>query len=157
MISIERKLLPLLLLCSTDGYAQRSSVVFDIDTYRPIKGVAVYLNPKGTVMTDVHGRFTLPPKCHSMTFSHVYYESRVMKAESMPDTVFLIPKTTHLDAVIVMGKAPKIGFDIKRGIQMGALTAPKSGISVDIMQMFRFRDNRHARNREKLKKILDKY
>lgn len=54
------------------GYAlQYSAVVYDMETRRHVPGVTVYINPKGTTVTDRYGRFTVSGQCSGVTLSHV--------------------------------------------------------------------------------------
>ena len=57
--------LVLLLIC-IDGSAQITGVVFDMETKRQIAGVRVYINPKGTVITDSRGRFVISQPCNGI-------------------------------------------------------------------------------------------
>ena len=89
-------------------HAQISGVVFDMETRRQIAGVKVYINPKGTAITDSHGRFVINQPCNGVTFSHVSYESRAYSRKELCDTIWLMPKLHRLDEVVVTAQGPKM-------------------------------------------------
>jgi len=153
-------LLWLLFVCHAVCVAQLRGVVYDVETHLPIGQVVVRINPKGSVMTDKFGRFTLPLTCHSVTFTRSGYESRSMRCDELRDTVWLMQKENMLEAVVVTAAKPKINFDINGIVRRETSSVGKKGdgiASFDFFSMFNFRKNRHDRNREKLKKILRDY
>ena len=55
---------------AAEGRAQLSAVVFDMETRRCVPDVKVYVNPRGTVVTDRYGRFVITGKYNGITLSH---------------------------------------------------------------------------------------
>lgn len=150
----------LLSACHAVCVAQLRGVVYDVETHLPVSQVVVRINPKGSVITDKFGRFTLPLTCHSVTFTRSGYESRSMRCDELRDTVWLMQKEHTLEAVVVTAEKPKISFDINGIVRRETSSVGQKGsgmASFDFFQMFNFRKNRHDRNREKLKKILRDY
>lgn len=145
---------------AAEGRAQLSAVVFDMETRRCVPDVKVYVNPRGTVVTDRYGRFVITGKCNGITLSHGSYEALSLARSSVRDTVWLLPKMRRLDEVVIYGKKPKPGFDIgeatHRAVQ-GAGVRGGSGASFDFMSIFNPKARKHAKRRKKIKEMLDKY
>lgn len=149
--------LVLLLIC-IDGSAQITGVVFDMETKRQIAGVRVYINPKGTVITDSRGRFVISQPCNGVTFSHVSYESRAYSRKELCDTIWLMPKLNRLDEVVITAKAPIVC--IKKGeVSKYAkqFKAPSGLFSFDMFKLFDFKGHKHEKRRKRLEKILEDY
>ena len=102
------------LLASTAAVpAEAHSTVTDADDNLPVAGVIVQSTGKeGKVLsfgrTDASGRFslTLRPGTASLTIRAMGYESIILSADSIPETISLTRKATELHEVIV--KAPDI-------------------------------------------------
>lgn len=149
--------LVLLLIC-IDGSAQITGVVFDMETKRQIAGVRVYINPKGTVITDSRGRFVISQPCNGVTFSHVSYESRAYSRKELCDTIWLMPKLNRLDEVVITAKAPIVC--IKKGeVSKYAkqFKAPSGLFSFDMFKLFDFKGHKHEKRRKRIEKILEDY
>lgn len=123
--------LVLLLIC-IDGSAQITGVVFDMETKRQIAGVRVYINPKGTVITDSRGRFVISQPCNGVTFSHVSYESRAYSRKELCDTIWLMPKLNRLDEVVITAKAPIVCIKRVRCLNMQNSLRPRRACSRSI-------------------------
>ena len=98
-----RLILLLLILGVATASAQRRLVVADVETNE----VIAKANVEGSnfhAVTDSTGCFLAPDSCHSLVFSHVNYESRIVNIEEVRDTVFLISKLLSLQEVVVFGK-----------------------------------------------------
>lgn len=151
-------ILPVLAVCH-ECHAQLTGVAFDMETRRPVAGAAVYINPKGSVLTDKHGRFTINGKCHSVTFSHISYESRSMNRSELRDTVWLMPKANRLDEVVVTAIGPKVRLDIKELQKDASLyRKPSSGVDFDFFSIFdRSSRRRSEKDRKRLENILKNY
>lgn len=140
--------------------AQLSAVVFDIETRRCVPGVTVYINPSGKTMTDSYGRFTVSGGCNGITLSHGSFEALSLDKSSVRDTIWLLPKMRRLDEVVIYGKKPKPGFDIKAATQRtaaGAGVRGGSGANFDFFSIFNPKARKHAKRRKEIKEMLDKY
>ena len=145
---------------AVESRAQLSAVVYDMETRRCIPDVKVYINPRGTVMTDRYGRFVITGKCNSITLSHGSYEALSLARSSVRDTIWLLPKMRRLDEVVIYGKKPKPGFDIGEATRRAAAgTGIKggSGTNFDFFSIFNPKARKHAKRRKKIKEMLDKY
>ena len=109
----------LLMLASVaaESRAQLSAVVFDMETRRCVPGVTVYVNPRGSTVTDRYGRFVIVGKCNGITLSHGSFEPLSLDMSTVKDTIWLLPKMRRLDEVVIYGKKPKPGFDIKESVR----------------------------------------
>lgn len=140
--------------------AQLASVVFDMETRCCVPGVTVYVNPRGSTVTDRYGRFVINGECNSITLSHGSYEPLSLDNESVPDTVWLLPKMRRLDEVVIYGKKPKPGYDIRESVRRavhGAGIKGSSGGNFDFFESISFKKRKQAKRRKKIKEMLDKY
>lgn len=139
--------------------AQVEAVVFDIETKRPIEGATVYVNPGGSVKTDVHGRFAVEGECNSITVACQGYESLSMAKENVPDTLWMLPDGHSLDELVVYGRKPKLGFDMdKVSGKKEKRLENKSGIGgLDFFHAVQFKKRKQAKRRKKIKEMLDDY
>ena len=106
MKAMRTYLLFMSLLCSLTMSAQKRLTVVDVETLIPVNGANVIANGL-TTQTDSMGHVTVPDSCHSLAFSHVNYESRLINLKEVRDTVFLISKLLNLKEVVVFGKGKK--------------------------------------------------
>ena len=153
-------LLLLLVVAAVTCRAQLSAVVFDIETRRCVPGVTVYINPSGKTMTDCYGRFAVSGDCNGITLSHGSFEPLALDKSAVRDTIWLLPKMRRLDEVVIYGKKPKPGFDIKAATQRAAAGAgPRggSGANIDFFSIFNPKARKHAKRHKKIKEMLDKY
>ena len=153
-------LLLLLVVAAVTCRAQLSAVVFDIETRRCVPGVTVYINPSGKTMTDSYGRFAVSGDCNGITLSHGSFEPLALDKSAVRDTIWLLPKMRRLDEVVIYGKKPKPGFDIKAATQRAAAGAGLmggSGANIDFFSIFNPKARKHAKRRKKIKEMLDKY
>lgn len=141
-------------------YGQRRGVVADMDLHTPLRNVAVHTDRNHAVRTNYRGEFDVTGEFAEITFGLTGYLPLTLTREQFlkTDTVFLLPRMSELDEVVVIGKAPQPGFNMKETARQGAAAAaPPGGISFDLMQMLDFRARRYARRRKRLAKILDGY
>ena len=89
MKTMRTYLLLLSLLCCMTTSAQKHLTVVDIETLIPVNGANVVANGL-TAQTDSMGCITVPDSCHTLVFSHVNYESRIINQEEVRDTVYMI-------------------------------------------------------------------
>ncbi len=149
-----------LLIVSVNCDAQVSSQVFDMETHRPVAGVKIYINPKGSVTTDKHGRFVISQSFHSITLSHVSYERRSLNRREIGDTIWLLPRMNSLDEVVIIGQKPKVGFNLNRvaarsGAEGAASSSKSSGVSFDFFNMLQKHESK--KKRRKVERILKSY
>lgn len=153
-------LLLLLVVAAVTCRAQLSAVVFDIETRRCVPGVTVYINPSGKTMTDSYGRFAVSGDCNGITLSHGSFEPLALDKSAVRDTIWLLPKMRRLDEVVIYGKKPRPGFDIKEAVRRavhGAGMKGGSGAGFDFMSIFNPKAHKQAKRRKKIKEMLDKY
>ena len=111
-------------------------------------------------MTDSYGRFTVSGGCNGITLSHGSFEALSLDKSSVRDTIWLLPKMRRLDEVVIYGKKPKPGFDIKAATQRAAAGAGVrggSGANFDFFSIFNPKARKHAKRRKEIKEMLDKY
>ena len=137
-------LLLLLVVAAVTCRAQLSAVVFDIETRRCVPGVTVYINPSGKTMTDSYGRFAVSGDCNGITLSHGSFEPLALDKSAVRDTIWLLPKMRRLDEVVIYGKKPKPGFDIKAATQRAAAGAGLREVRVQTLISFPYSIPRRA-------------
>ena len=155
---------------SVTVYGQRRLVVVDVETRVPIRGVNVTSSAHLADTTDWMGFVTVPDTCHTLSFSHVKYESRLLNLSEVKDTVFLISKLMGLSEVVVFGhgksedQLKELKKQLRRDkteIQLAAADPSMAfGIGLEsIAALFKKLFVRHNKlsRKEKLKKILDDY
>lgn len=141
-------------------FAQHKHVVIDLETHRPLRDILAYTNTNENTKTNYKGEFTIFKAFKRLVISHPnYYTLELSPEKAQADTIYLVPKFNKLQEVIITAKAPHVGIDVKKMAQEAAAAAPAtSGISFDFFSMFD-RSKRHVskKEREKMKRILDKY
>lgn len=141
-------------------YGQVHGVVADMDLHTPLRNVAIHTDRNHSVRTNYRGEFDVAGDFSEITFGLTGYVPLTLTREQFlqADTVFLLPRMSELDEVVVIGKAPQPGFSMKETAQQGAAAAsPPGGISFDLMQMLDFRGRRQAKRRKRIAKILDNW
>ena len=147
------------LVCSLSVQAQTHGVIADMENHTPIRNVQIYSDTGKNAMTDYAGRFNIAFIFGSLTLSHPQYLRRTVTKEMLCDTIFLLPKMTNLQEVIIYGKKPRTDIFQKKIREETRNSAPPSrGISFDFGALFDH-SVRHAspEERAKNKKILDNY
>lgn len=148
------------LLWMQAAQAQTRCVVVDMETRCPLKAVRVITEDNITVETDYTGTCLLPKTFKKLKFVGYGYMRRLMNKEELTDTVQLL--STMLNEVVVYGKAPKPGFDIKeaarRSARIGASMSPGGFGGFDFFRMFDKRTRRPSKKeREANERILKTY
>ncbi len=138
-------------------HAQISGVVFDMETRRQIAGVKVYINPKGTAITDSHGRFVINQPCNGVTFSHVSYESRAYSRKELCDTIWLMPKLHRLDEVVVTAQGPKMCVSKEEVAKYASQFSGKPPSGFSFLDLFNFRGHKLEKRHKRIAKILKDY
>lgn len=140
--------------------AQRTYVVIDMETRRPLRDVPAYTNTNEQAKTNYQGRFVLIKPFKRLVISHPgYFQLELTAEQAARDTIVLLPKLNKLHEVVVTAKGPRIGPDFKKTAREAAMATPaSSGIGFDFFSMFD-RSKRHVskKDRQKMKRILDKY
>ena len=155
-------------LCSVAASAQRRLVVVDVETLVHVDGANV-VGDNFSAQTDTLGCVVVPDSCRSLLFSHINYESRVVKLEEVRDTVFLISKLLNLKEVVVFGKTPHVEDYSRLQKRLGLsttdlqLAAAKSNGGINLLGLIgslvpkSWRKDGKETKKERLKNILDKY
>ena len=100
-------LLLTMLLTATFGMSQ-TIIVKDSITNESIPFVSVYFGNDTGGYTDENGKITIPNEAEQIWLSHICYETKsISKITADPQTIFLIPKSIHLDEVAISAKTPK--------------------------------------------------
>jgi hypothetical protein len=161
-------LLLAVLLYGLPASAQRRLIVVDVETSVPVDGANVVGNSL-TAQTDTLGYVTVPDSCHSLLFSHVNYESRLINLKEVRDTVFLISKLLNVKEVVVFGQAP---YEEKyKNLQKGMvpsktelqLAAAQPGYGINLLGLInhvlpkKWKKSPKERRKERLKRTLDDY
>ena len=97
----------LLALLALDVYGQRKCVVVDVKTLEPISHASLYAKDRQTfnsAVTDINGQTVIKFPFRQLTISHLNYEKMVIK--SLPDTIFLIPRSYMTGEVTVRSQEP---------------------------------------------------
>ena len=145
--------------------AQTKGVIADMESRKPLRDVTVHSSANEIVKTNYLGRFVLISTFTSVTITCKGFLSRTLNRDEMQrDTIFLLPRMSELDEVVIYAKAPKIGFDLKSLTKDASLSAPRSGgigAGFDFFKpLERFdRSKRYVsrKQRRKQKEILDNY
>ena len=167
MKNLRRHLLLIALLCSTGCLGQRRLSVVDFETLAAVGG-ANAVGKDFTVQADSLGIVTIPDSCHSLLFSHVNYESRLVNLEEIRDTVFLLSKLLSVKEVVVFGKTPLVDDykDLqshmrlsKTELQMASIQSPQGNLLGLLKYLVpkKWRKSRKEKRKERLKEILVEY
>lgn len=156
------------MLLSLPMLAQRQFVVVDVDTQLPIAGVNVSSSTHERITTDSLGHFLVPDSCQSLVFSHTSYEPRIVNADEVGDTIFLISKLLMTQEVYVFGKAKhredlrELNKRLRMERQEAQLAAANPAAGFNILPLISkvfpnlFKSKKEKR-RERLKKVLEEY
>ena len=138
--------------------AQKRCVVADIESHKPLRGVKVYTDANYTAETDYTGNFLLPAGFKVLTLTGFGYMRRIVHPTEVADTLFLLP--TMLNEVVILGEAPKPGFDLSRSIRQSTAGIPKktAPVTFDFFSIFD-KSKRTPSKKERMmtKKILETY
>lgn len=166
-MAMSYRLLLLALMCSVGCEAQRRLVVTDFETLEPVAEANAVGNGF-TGQTDSLGFITTPDSCHTLLFSHVNYESRLVNLEEVRDTVFLLSKLLSVKEVVVFGKAPivedykELNSHIKPSkieLQMASIQSPQGNLLGLLKYIIpkKWLKSRKQKREERRKKILEEY
>ena len=93
----------ILLVCTTCVYAQRTCVIADMETHKPVRDALIMTDTRHAARTNLYGYFEMKYAFDSATVSHPSFLSRKVKRTTLPDTVFLLKKTHLLQEVTIYG------------------------------------------------------
>ncbi|MBR5656123.1 MAG: hypothetical protein IKW98_05505 [Prevotella sp.] len=97
----------ILAFLSLDVYGQRKCVVVDAKTFEPIAHASLYAKDRqvfNSAVTDINGETIIKFPFRQLTISHLNYEKMVIK--SLPDTIFLVPRSYMTGEVTVRSQEP---------------------------------------------------
>ena len=143
---------------------QRRLVVVDVETSVPIRGVNIVSSAHRVDTTDWQGFVTVPDTCHTLSLTHVNYESRILNLNEVKDTIFLISKLMGLNEVVVFGhgkgedklKELKKQLLINKTEMQLAAADPSVGVNVLglIQKLFK---RRKESKKERFRRLLEEY
>lgn len=143
---------------------QRRLVVVDVETNVPIRGVNIVSSAHRVDTTDWQGFVTIPDTCHTLSLTHVNYESRILNLNEVKDTIFLISKLMGLNEVVVFGhgkgedklKELKKQLLINKTEMQLAAADPSVGVNILglIQKLFK---RRKESKKERFRRLLEEY
>lgn len=140
---------------------QRRVLVYDMDTGKPVAGVAVRGDRRKAVITGADGSVVLAEPFDSVSFSHVQYGFERLTARELPDTMFLLPNDHMLPEVTVTELDPRVKGLVAAwalaGAMQGAAEAPKGIVSFDFANMLDRRGRRDRKHKARAKEILEEW
>ena len=111
----------------------------------------------------------MPDSCRSLVLSHVNYESRLINADEVGDTIFMISKLLNMKEVVVFGHA-QYRDDVKElkkrlrmektEAELAAIDPSSGGNILPLLARLipkKWRKNSKKARRERLKRILEEY
>lgn len=140
---------------------QRRVWVFDMDTRKPVPGVAIRADHRKAVTTRLDGTALIEEPFDSISFSHVQYGFERLARAELTDTMFLLPNDHMLPEVTVTELDPRVKGLItawaKTGAMMGAAEAPAGLVSFDFANMLDRRGRRDRKHKKQAEVILKEW
>lgn len=147
----------ILLVCTTCVYAQRTCVIADMETHKPVRDALIMTDTRHAARTNLYGYFEMKYAFDSATVSHPSFLSRKVKRTTLPDTVFLLKKTHLLQEVTIYGvdrQKASLAFMKKSAQEEGAAHPPVSSASATVNFDFAsMLDKRRRHDKKQLKKM----
>lgn len=147
----------ILLVCTTWVHAQRTCVIADMETRKPIRDALIMTDTRHAARTNLYGYFEMKYVFDSATVSHPSFLSRKVKRTTLPDTVFLLKKTHLLQEVTIYGvdrQKASLAFMKKSAQEEGAAHPPASSASVTVdFDFANMLDKRRRHDKKQLKKM----
>ena len=137
-------------LISLAATGQSQKVVIDAGTMRPLAGVRIITDDNHSITTKANGGFFISGSFRLVTFSRQGYISRSLTKEELMDTVLLLPSSVELNEVVIIGKAPRVGFSMKAAMGQATLGSPKPS-GMDFLSIFQ----RHKVSKKERKRRHD--
>ena len=134
------------------GLAQTRCVVVDMETKTPLRDVVVTVSniTVSRITTDYKGEFVMPEDADSIIIGHTGYETRHMVRDEITDTISMMRKYMAIREVIVYGKKPEIGFNLKSSLDKAVVGVPKpGGVSFDFFSIFTWKKKKRTKERIK--------
>lgn len=143
---------------------QRRLVVVDVETNVPIRGVNIVSSAHRVDTTDWQGFVTIPDTCHTLSLTHVNYESRILNLNEVKDTIFLISKLMGLNEVVVFGhgKGEDKLKELKKQLLINKtemqLAAADPSVGVNILGLIKklFKRRKESK-KERFRRLLEEY
>lgn len=83
------------------GMAQIKGWVFSLPDSLPLAGATIKTQNGQTFTSNNRGEFTVAPGWGSLTISHLAYQSKVIKSDGNPFSIYLLPLINTLDEVSI--------------------------------------------------------
>ena len=151
----------LMLTWMTMIHGQRTCVVADMESGKPIRDALIMTDTHHAARTNLYGYFAMQYAFDSATVSHPSFLSTKVKRTALPDTIFLLKKMNQLQEVTIYGvDRQKQSFAFHKGAaQRAAAGAPRrsSGMisySFDFANMIDRRKRHDMKELKKLEKIF---
>lgn len=137
-------------------HAQRTCVVADMESRKPIRNALIMTDTHHAAKTNLYGYFAMKYAFDSATVSHPSFHSTSVKRTALPDTIFLLKKMNLLQEVTIYGvdKQKRSLVFHKESARNAAAGAPRRS-SGTISMTFDFADMLDRRKRHD-KKVLKK-
>ncbi|GEM_PF-2130484 len=154
---------PITIICLLAGWmetsAQRTCVIADMETRKPIHNALIMTDTHHGARTNLYGYFEMKYNFDSATVSHPSFFSLKVKRTTLPDTVFLLRKTHLLQEVTIYGtdlRKQSIS-SVQNAARRAAAEAPTPGggtvnITFDFANLL---DRRRRHDRKQLKKLQE--
>jgi hypothetical protein len=164
-LSLQQKAMQRLLFClfftlsALSLHAQRSIVVYNLDTKTPLRGVRIWTNTNHTDTTNYLGRCSLPEQFDTLVVSKPGFLAARLPRKLVTDSIPLLPNAHRLSEVVVYGSdlSKRLNESVNQWTKAAATSVPQpSGYSFDFFSLFDGRARRHARQRKELEKAFKK-
>lgn len=138
-------------------HAQRTCVVADMESRKPIKNVLIMTDTHHAARTNLYGYFAMQYAFDNATVSHPSFHSTKVKRTALPDTIFLLKKMNLLHEVTIYGvdkQKHSLAFH-QKAAQNAAAGAPQpsSGTVIATFDFADMIDRRKRHDRKVLKKL----
>ena len=124
-----------LLAWMTMIHAQRTCVVADMESRKPIRNALIMTDTHHAARTNLYGYFAMQYAFDSATVSHPSFHSTKIKRTALPDTIFLLKKLNLLQEVTIYGvdrQKASLAFMKKSAQEAGAANPPAPSASAAV-------------------------
>jgi hypothetical protein len=147
----------ILLIWAMMIHAQRTCVVADMESRKPIKNALIMTDTHHAARTNLYGYFAMQYAFDSATVSHPSFHSTKVKRTALPDTIFLLKKMNLLHEVTIYGvdkQKHSLALHMESA-RRAAATAPQpsSGMISKSFDFANMIDRRKRHDRKVLKKL----
>lgn len=136
--------------------AQRTILVLDVETRRPVPRASVEPDGHAPTLTDSVGMARLPERFDSLTVSHLGYERERLAFSEVRDTVYLFA-TGHMLGEVVVYSQNNMMESLKKDMAKMVLPDPgQAALRVNIADVLRFFGwkSKRERKKKKVEKII---